>query len=383
MAEMTLTKPRTRKRRIRRALLFVVLGLAGLCVLAMAAGAISNALLPDPPAQVAELDTLGEARVAEALRLKAAVGDQVWPGYGTMDIPLLVWNDNYAFLYGYAGDPPPGWEQLDAGPVAGAPVYRHEGGNFQAFSEQVVGDVYAGSLSTKAAIDIALRETFEEVLPPVVEDVFPYRLLIQPTEVYVGGLLHEAFHAYQQMAMGGRVQDAEEAYRSADDYAAEVEGMRDGWKAEVGLLIDALKAGTDEEARALVAEWLGVRAARHEAAGLGTDLVLYEQRYEWLEGLAKYVELGVWETVAGTEGYEPLPALDADPEFHDYGRFRSRWNSELLTMRNMAGGEGDSLFYYTGMAQARLLDRLMPGWKTVAEQEGVWLEDLLAEAISG
>ena len=118
-------------------------------------------------------------------------------------------------------------------------------------------------------------------------------------------------------------------------------------------------------------------------AGLSADLVLYEQRYEWLEGLAKYVELGVWETVAGTEGYEPLPALDADPEFHDYGRFRSRWNSELLTMRNMAGGEGDSLFYYTGMAQARLLDRLMPGWKTVAEQEGVWLEDLLAEAISG
>lgn len=383
MTEMTMTTPRRRQGRFRRVLLFVVLGLVGLCVLAMAAGAISNALLPEPPAQTAELDAVGEARVAETFRLKAAVGDEVWPGYGTMDIPLLVWNDDYAFLYGYAGDPPAGWEQLDAEPLAGAPVYRFEGGDFQAFSEQVVGDVYAGSLSTKAAMDIALREGFEEMFPPVVEDVFPYRVIIQPTEVYIGGLLHEAFHAYQQMAMGERVQDAEEAYRSADDYEAEVEGMRDGWKDEVGLLIDALKAGTDEEARDLVAEWLGARAARREVAGLDTDLVLYEQRYEWLEGLAKYVELGVWETAAGIEGYEPLPALEADPEFHDYGRFRNRWNSELLTMRNMAGSDGDSLFYYTGMAQARLLDRLMPGWKTAAEQEGVWLEDLLAEAISG
>src|SRR5690606_9771392 len=104
---------------------------------------------------------------------------------------------------------------LDAAPLAGAPVYRFEGGDFQAFSEQVVGDVYAGSLSTKAAMDSALREGFEEMFPPVVEDVFPYRVIIQPTEVYIGGLLHEAFHAYQQMAMGGRVQDAEEAYRSA------------------------------------------------------------------------------------------------------------------------------------------------------------------------
>jgi hypothetical protein len=38
-------------------------------------------------------------------------------------------------------------------------------------------------------------------------------------------------------------------------------------------------------------------------------------------------------------------------------------------------------FYYSGMAQAVLLDRLMPDWKVRAWSEGVWLEDLLAEAV--
>jgi hypothetical protein len=49
----------------------------------------------------------------------------------------------------------------------------------------------------------------------------------------------------------------------------------------------------------------------------------------------------------------------------------------------MAGDEGDGRFYYSGMAQAFLLDQLMPGWKARAFDEGVWLDDLLAEAVQG
>jgi hypothetical protein len=46
-------------------------------------------------------------------------------------------------------------------------------------------------------------------------------------------------------------------------------------------------------------------------------------------------------------------------------------------MHRQAGQEGETRFYYTGMAQAILLDRLQRGWKEGAFQEGVWLEDLL------
>ena len=42
---------------------------------------------------------------------------------------------------------------------------------------------------------------------------------------------------------------------------------------------------------------------------------------------------------------------------------------------------GDVRFYYTGMAQGFLLDRLLPGWKARALGKGVYLDDLVEEAI--
>jgi hypothetical protein len=38
-------------------------------------------------------------------------------------------------------------------------------------------------------------------------------------------------------------------------------------------------------------------------------------------------------------------------------------------------------FNYSGMTQAAPLDRLSPGWKTLALEPGVFLEDLLNEAV--
>ncbi|MFO7624532.1 MAG: hypothetical protein R6V73_09280 [Anaerolineales bacterium] len=48
----------------------------------------------------------------------------------------------------------------------------------------------------------------------------------------------------------------------------------------------------------------------------------------------------------------------------------------------MAGSCGDGRFYYSGMAQAMLLDELLPGWKEQALREGVFLEDLLRSTLS-
>jgi hypothetical protein len=49
----------------------------------------------------------------------------------------------------------------------------------------------------------------------------------------------------------------------------------------------------------------------------------------------------------------------------------------------MAGNDGDGRFYDSGMAQAALLDRLLPGWKAQFFDEGVFLEELLATAVAG
>ncbi len=47
----------------------------------------------------------------------------------------------------------------------------------------------------------------------------------------------------------------------------------------------------------------------------------------------------------------------------------------------MTGQEGETRFYYTGFAQGVLLDRLDPDWKSQAFEPGVWLEDLLRQAV--
>ena len=49
----------------------------------------------------------------------------------------------------------------------------------------------------------------------------------------------------------------------------------------------------------------------------------------------------------------------------------------------MAKDDGDTRFYYSGLAQAAILDRLAPGWRTRILTEDVWLEDLLKEAVQG
>lgn len=50
-------------------------------------------------------------------------------------------------------------------------------------------------------------------------------------------------------------------------------------------------------------------------------------------------------------------------------------------MQNQASREGDGRFYYSGRAQAVILDRLLPGWQARAFDQDVWLEDLLPEAV--
>jgi hypothetical protein len=48
--------------------------------------------------------------------------------------------------------------------------------------------------------------------------------------------------------------------------------------------------------------------------------------------------------------------------FDRYSGFRARWSQELMTMKN--ADHGDLRFYYSGMAQAMLLDRFAPAGRT-------------------
>ena len=82
---------------------------------------------------------------------------------------------------------------------------------------------------------------------------------------------------------------------------------------------------------------------------------------------------------ASTE-YQPIPEMRTDQDFKSYQAFDGRWTQEIFQLRYQTS-PGESQFYMTGMAQAFLLDDLMPDWKDKYWVDNVFLEDLLRMAI--
>ncbi len=362
-----------------RVALLVAGGLALVCLGGVAASGLSNLTLPRGPSTLDRLEAADLTRLSETIRLRRSLGNDIWPGFGDADVPLILWNHEYAFLFGIE-QPPAGWQALTDDRWPGEPYYRQAAHDPQNFAVQV-GDQYAASLATKWETDQFLIRMFRDQMPGPLQVVFPYRLLIQPSEVQMTGLIHESFHVYQVLLAPARLHAAETVHKLGDAYWAVEPTMRSGWQRETQLLADALTAASFDQARAAAASFLEQRAERRAAANLPADLVTYERELEWEEGLAKYVELAAWQAAANTPGYQPLTEMQADQDFKSYQTFGQRWSQEMTTLQFQANVAGETRLYYTGMAQGFLLDRLMPGWKSRALAGQPALEDLLREAI--
>jgi hypothetical protein len=250
----------------------------------------------------------------------------------------------------------------------------------------LVGDFWAASLPTRAAMRVMMAHEFRTMLPESVADILPYALaadlFLRNSDSYVAGMLHESFHAYQGMQAPERLAAAEwAAIRQGAAYPYREETFVADWQTELDLLQAALRAEDESETAVLVQQFLTQRDARRVAANLSPALITYEQQREWLEGTALYIELSILRQAYLDNEYRPVAAMAADPEFDGYQAFETRWQQEVSQIRRMAKNEGDGRFYYSGMAQACLLDRLLPEWKTQIFDEGVFLEDLLTTAV--
>ena len=373
-----------------------------LCVVVTAVAFITNRRLPTDEMNTAQLTELDKVRLAEISHLRKTLGNASWPGWGDADIPIIAYNDAYAFLVGLA-DPPPGWRTVPQETPYGAPwqpvaddlfldqiYYRTplptDGRTPQAFTV-LVGDRWTASLNTRSAMRVTLAYQFRDMLPGGVREILPYALaadlFVRNSDSYIAAMLHESFHAYQDMAAPGRLAAAEWAnIRYQEDYPHDDEAFMADWQAELDLLMAAVRAEDKAETAVLAQQFLDQRAARRMAANLSAPLVDYERQREWAEGLALYNELNILRQAESADDYQPAAGMAEDPEFDDYQTFATRWRQEVSQIGRMAGNEGDGRFYYSGMAQATLLDRLLPDWKAQIFEEGVFLEDLLATAVA-
>lgn len=386
----------------RRGCLRLIAGLVLLLVLLLAASIVVNLTLPESSSTVEKLSAEQEALLAEAFHLRQTLGDDLWPGWAAAQIPIVIYNESYAFLVGYPGDPPPGWTKVPQGQERGGPWQTVPGDDFlgqpyyrqplpdgsstpEAFTVRI-GQQWAASMQTREWMRIAFNQQLQRDLPSFLKPVFPYpivtSLFLGGDDKYVSLLLHETFHAFEGLQSPQRLAEAEEAQmRYGGGYPSQARAMEEAWQEELNLLADALEANDETESLDLARAFLGTREERRAGNNLPPALVDYERQREWLEGQAKYVEMMAWRLGGTASSYEPHKATAALDDFDAYEGYEGAWNREVDQIRRMAGDDGEARFYYSGMAQAALLDRLLPGWKVRALEEGVFLEDLLQEAV--
>jgi hypothetical protein len=390
--------------RLRRCSTFVIAGLMLVCVLVTGLSILSNNLLPAHTPATGLLSGLDKARLAEAFHLRSELGDTLWQGWGLENIPMILYNEDYAFLVGYP-DPPTGWVKVPGGQSRGGPWEAVPNDTFEGqtyYRQQLVdpsitpqafavliGGRWVSSLPSREWMQIELGNNFKESTPPFLRPVFPYRLAARlflsaagGVDTYIGGMLHESFHAHEGIHAPGRIAAAENLFnQNQNRYPWESKALAGDWQVELNLLADAVQAKSDEDATELARQFLVQRQKRRADAGLDADLINLERQKEWEEGLAKYTELSIWRLAATTASYHPLPAMVNDPGFKNYANFSPRWSQEIEQIRRMANDQGDTRFYYSGLAQAALLDRLAPDWKTKIMMDDVFLEDLLKDAV--
>jgi hypothetical protein len=382
---------------MRRWLKRIGLGLALLLLAVIGLSALSNLLLPSHSSTIERLSRLDKARVAEALHLRRTLGDALWPGWGTAEIPLIQYNERYAFLVDYP-DPPAGWLKMPERTARGGPWEPVAGDTCEGrtYYRQVLSDVnvrpeaftvlvgarWTASMTTKEWTQIGLGNEMRKDLPGVLKHIVPYRAFgrLLNSDWHICGVLHESFHAYQGMAAPERLAEGERCMSVAGRYPWDEPAFVEAWQKEQDLLAAALQATSQVEKADLTRRFLAQRRDRRAARGLDAELVDLERRREWEEGLAKYIELAIWRLGATTPDYRPIAAMNSDSNFKQYRGFPQHWSQEVAQLRR-GGSSRDGRFYYTGMAQAFLLDSFAPDWKTKAMLPGVFLEDLLRQAL--
>jgi hypothetical protein len=148
----------------RRIVLYSLAGLLLLCVTASLISVLSNQNLSTAPSVTNQLSEVDKVRLAETLHLRQELGNEIWTGWATADIPIMLWNRDYSFLTGF-GSRPPGWAIVPDDTFQGQVYFRQPTADSQNFAVEVDGRLTA-SLGTKWESDAFLIEQFHKNLPP-------------------------------------------------------------------------------------------------------------------------------------------------------------------------------------------------------------------------
>ncbi len=351
-----------------------ILIILGLIVLGLVIIALENLREAHSRNRKYEAKTLSKTEkglIDEAMWLKSVRGNQVWPKLSETNIPVILFNDRYEFLVGM-DNPPSAWTQVENNTINGSIYYRKPVSNPQAFAV-LVGDKWAGSLGTPNRMNREYYLGIRSKLPPVIAQLFPYQYATVTPDMHVVGILHEVFHAFQATESPDHFSNANESYAAEKDYPYSDNNLNTLWNMEGYYLWKALEEEQPDSVRANVKKFLAIRQDRRIQGKLSNPQINFERETEWLEGLAKYSEYRFYE-LAAVRRNKPILVhyrKTIPQQIHDFSTLKSKLGNK----------HSDYRFYISGMAQAKILDKLIPDWKTTAFDDTTSLENLLQKAV--
>jgi hypothetical protein len=337
-----------------------------------------------------KVDPLLLAQAEEVWQVIARKDNPVWPGWNASTTPLLFYFPNVQDVLVNHPKPPEGFRRY-TGPVGmqGATIHVRDSKTFFDMDGQNTATTFAGVPTLVVADTLSnrrnnIRGMLEgtrqsgKVTDPTFEQLSedPYGKL--------GMIAHEAFHVFQQQQAPKKMRGESELI----SYPTVSAQNALGFALEGDLLAEAIKQRKTPAFREAVVRWLAVRQERRSK--LAASSVLYEDKIEYLEGLAKYVEYRLMEVL---EGQQPRPAMYLLQGFQGYGHLAAERDKLVRQMTRHMKGEvivnNDPYgtaplrmrLYFSGMALGVLLDQLSTNWKEQIFAPERTLTDLIQSAV--
>ncbi|HET9744137.1 MAG TPA: hypothetical protein VFP97_00405, partial [Chitinophagaceae bacterium] len=251
-----------------------------------------------------KLTGLDKAELQEYFNLQKQLGDSVWPGFGKADIPVILYNKEWAFLVGYK-NPPAGWkkvpnmnqlgkkwELVPLDKVVGSNYYRQRidsNNSLQAFTVKV-GEKWVACMTTIEWTRTKLENDIKKNMPAAQKDTSLLERMVNlmggNADKHISMIVHEGFHAFQAAKDFNRFRESESTFGWYKQYPWNDASFNKAWKEEFALLIRAFETKNEPDAKQFIRQYGQMRSKRHVDSKFTPGLIRYEQLKEWEEGIA-------------------------------------------------------------------------------------------------